>query len=144
MKTINRRNFIKFALTSGVMIGSGGIFSGCNETSNDGGTLKNNLDVEFLRQIITSDSKSSHCVMWQVDSEMTAPLVEVRLKNSVESVKVSAVDSSFTDDGEKILQYTAQVENLSPDSDYEYRIIDGESCTDFFELQTPSEKNSRR
>ena len=139
MKTINRRNFIKLVIGSGVAIGSGGIFSGCNEIS-DKKSLKNNLDVEFLRQIITSDSKNSRCVMWQVDSEMTAPLVEVRLKNSVESVKVSAVDSSFTDDGEKVLQYTAQIENLSPESDYEYRIIDGESCTDFFELKTPSEK----
>ena len=123
-----------------MMMGSGGIFSGCNGNSNNGGNLKNKLDVEFLRQIITSDSKNSRCVMWQVDSEMTAPLIEVRLKNSNESMKVSAVNSSFTDDDEKVLQYTAQIENLSPDSDYEYRIIDGENCTDFFELQTPSEK----
>ncbi len=138
MKTINRRNFLKFALTSGLVIGSGGIFSACKV--NEEGMLKKNLEVKFLRQIITSDSKSSRCLMWQADSSMTEPQVEVRLKNSAESMKFSAVNSSFTDDGEKNLQYTAQLENLLPSSDYEYRILDGESCTDFFELKTPSEK----
>ena len=78
MKTINRRNFLKFALTSGLVIGSGGIFSACKVIEE--GILKKNLEVKFLRQVITSDSKSSRCLMWQADSPMTEPQVEVRLK----------------------------------------------------------------
>ena len=141
MKTINRRNFLKLALTSGMVIGSGGIFSACKEIAKNTDGLKNNLEIKFLRQIITSTPKNSRCLMWQTDSPMNAPQVEIRLKNSAESIKISAVDSSFTDDGEKNLQYTAQVENLLPNSDYEYRIFDGENSTNFFELKTPSEKN---
>lgn len=137
---ITRRNFIKFVATSGVIIGSGGIFAGCEKITDNEKNFKNNLEVKFLRQIITAEPKNSRCVMWQVDEPMNAPQVEVKIKNSAESVKFSAVDSSFTDDGEKNLQYTAKIENLLPASNYEYRIIDGESCTDFFELQTPSEK----
>ena len=136
MKTITRRNFLKLALTSGVVIGSGGIFSACKEIAKNTDGLKNNLEIKFLRQIITSTPKNSRCLMWQTDSPMNAPQVEIRLKNSADSIKISAVDSSFTDDGEKNLQYTAQVENLLPNSDYEYRIFDGENSTNFFELKT--------
>lgn len=143
MKELNRRKFIKLAIMSGMIIGSGEIFAGCGKissTTRENEKLKTDMSVKFLRQIITADPKNSRCVMWQVEESMNAPQVEVRLKDSAESVKFSAVDSTFEDDGEKIFQYTARTENLLPESDYKYRIIDGEHCTNFFELKTASDK----
>ena len=148
MKKISRRNFIKTALTSGLVIGSGGLFSGCNEISRSASNslheleekITGDLNIKYLRQIITENSSTSRCIMWQSDSKMNAPTVEIKIKNSDDVKKFSAVESFFKDDGEEILQYTAQLENLSPVTDYEYRIIDGEHGTDFFSLKTSSDK----
>ena len=148
MKKISRRNFLKAALTSGIVLGSGNLFAGCNEISRN---VENNLhslekkltgdlDINFLRQIITQDSSTSRCLMWQTDSKMTAPTVEIKIKNSDTTKNFSVAESFFTDDGEENFQYTAQIENLLPDTEYEYRIVDGEHCTDFFTLKTSSDK----
>ena len=131
MKKINRRTFIKAAAIIG-----GGIFAGCGMEKN----FSNNLRVENLRQIITADSSNSRCIMWQTGSPLKNPTVEIKLKNSSNIMNFSAIDSTFTDDGEEIFQYTAQIENLLPDSHYEYRIFDEENSTDFFDLKTSSDK----
>ena len=149
MKDINRRKFIKIALTSGMVMGSNFLLTGCNEISRQAeNTLQeleekftNDLNVKYLRQIITQDSKNSRCLMWQTDVPMKNPTLEVKLKNSAEVKNFSVAESFFTDDGEENFQYTAQIENLSSDSEYEYRIIDGEHCTNFFTLKTSAEKN---
>ena len=132
MKKINRRTFIKAAAIIG-----GGIFAGCGVEKN---FSQNNLSVKNLRQIISADSSNSRCIMWQSSEQMKNPAVEIKLKNSADVLKFSAVDSTFEDDGEKFFQYTAQIEKLSPNSNYDYRIIDGENFTEFFPLQTSSEK----
>lgn len=131
MKKINRRTFIKAAAVIG-----GGIFAGCGLEKN----FTEKLSVENLRQIITADSSNSRCLMWQSSIPLKNPAVEVKLKKSNDILKFFAIDSTFEDDGEKIFQYTANIEKLSPNSNYEYRIVDGESFTDFFELKTSSEK----
>ena len=129
---INRRTFIKAAAIIG-----GGIFAGCGVEKN---SSQKNLSVENLRQIITADSSNSRCIMWQTTEPLKNPAVEVKLKNSADVMKFSAIDSTFEDDGEKIFQYTAKIENLSPDSDYDCRIFDEENFTDFFPVKTSSDK----
>ena len=129
---MNRRTFIKAAAIIG-----GGIFAGCGVEKN---SLQKNLSVENLRQIITADSSNSRCIMWQTKEPLKNPAVEVNLKNSSDVMKISAIDSTFEDDGEKIFQYTAKIENLSPDSVYDCRIFDEENFTDFFPLKTSSDK----
>lgn len=145
---ISRRAFIKAAVTSGLVVGSGAIFSACGELQRTASNslhelekkITEDLNVKYLRQIITSDSANSRCIMWQTDSPMTSPTLEIRQKNSAETIKISAEDSSFADDGEKNIQYTVQIKNLSPATEYEYRIIDGEHSTNFYELKTSSDK----
>ena len=141
MRKISRRTFLKFALSSGMVIGSNLLSAGCKELSRTAEKISGDLDIKFLRQIITQDSATSRCLMWQADSPMKNPAVEVKLKNSADMKNFSAAESFFTDDGEEIFQYAAQIENLLPAAEYEYRILDGELCTDFFELKTSAEKN---
>ena len=148
MKKIDRRTFIKTALTSELIIGSGGFFAGCNEISRTAENslheleekLSSDLNIKFLRQIITKDSATSRCLMWQSDSKMTEPKVEIKIKNSDSAQNFSAAESFFTDDGEEIFQYTAQIENLQPNTEFEYRIVDGEHCSNFSALKTSSDK----
>ena len=133
-KKISRRTFIKAALTTGIALG-GSLIVGC-----DGGDVpknSNGLDIKFLRQIITKDPTTSRCIMWQSDSPLNEPIVEVTVNGDVK--KFPALNSTFTDDGKENFQYTAQVENLSPNSTYEFTIIDGDKSTGTFEIKTYDE-----
>ena len=127
MKKINRRTFIKAA----AILTGGTFFAGCNDNLK----VEKNLDVKYLRQIITADSSKSRCIMWQSDLKLNAPAVEIN------GAKIPAVDSTFTDDGQEIFQYTAQIENLSPATEYKFRIVDSESFSEIFTFKTSSDKN---
>ena len=133
-KKISRRNFIKAAFTTGLALG-GGLIVGCgNETPAPPSTLK----INFLRQIITKDSTNSRCVMWQTDSPMTEPVLE--LISNGETEKIPATNSTFTDDNHETIQYTAQIEKLKPNAEYEFKIVDGNKSTETFTLKTYDEK----
>ena len=127
MKKINRRTFIKAA----AILTGGTFFGGCNNNLRE---VSKNLDVKYLRQIITADSSKSRCIMWQSDSKLAAPAVEIN------GVKIPAVDSTFSDDGQENFQYTAQIENLSPATEYQFRIVDGENFSENFSFKTSSDK----
>ncbi len=128
MKKINRRTFIKAA----AILTGGTFFAGCNDNLRE---VAKNLDIKYLRQIITVDSSKSRCIMWQSDSKLNAPAVEIN------GAKIPAVDSTFTDDGQEIFQYTAQIENLSPATEYQFKIVDGENFSKTFTFKTSYDKN---
>ena len=107
---MNRRTFIKVAAAS-----VAALLTGC-------GGEKNFLNVKFLRQIITKNILISRCIMWEVDKPMKNPVVEVKAGDAIKNFP--AQETSFTDDGKKIFQYTAQIEFGD-----EYRIADGEAAT---------------
>ncbi len=131
-KKISRRNFIKAAFASGIMLG-GGLIIGCEKDT----PPVNNLKVKFLRQIITKDPAVSRCIMWQSDSPMTSPIVEITLNGDTK--QIPAQDSTFTDDGLENIQYTAQIGELKPNTDYEFKIVAGDKSTDKFTLKTYDE-----
>ena len=130
-KKISRRTFIKAAFTTGIALG-GGLILGCD--SDDVPKNSKEMDIKFLRQIITKDPTTSRCIMWQSDSPLNAPIVEVTVGSDVK--KISALNSTFTDDGKENFQYTAQIDDLKPNSTYEFKIIDGDKSTGTFELKT--------
>lgn len=83
------------------------------------------IDAQYLRQIITEDSKSTRTIMWQSDSPVEGIRVEYQKKGtSQDSAPMQAVPASetFTDDGVTVTLYTAEIKNLSPGTEYEYRI----------------------
>ena len=132
-KKISRRTFIKAALSTGIALG-GGLILGCGGNNPK---TSNNLQIKFLRQIITKDSTNSRCIMWQSDSPMTEPIIEIKIDDEVK--KIPAKDSTFTDDGAENIQYTAQIDGLKPNSTYEFKIVDGEKSTQDFEFKTYDE-----
>ena len=119
---MNRRNFIKVAAVSVATL-----LTGC-------GSEKKYLDVKFLRQIVTKNISISRLIMWQVDEPLKNPAVELRTGDG--SKIFSAMNSTFTDDGKKNIQYTAQIEGLLPATAYEYRIIDGDEVSNWQEFNT--------
>ena len=129
-KKISRRNFIKGALASGILIG-GNFIIGCGDNSSTSGSLK----VKFVRQIITKDCSNSACIMWQSDSPLNSPVLEITIDNDVK--KIPALDATFNDDGMDFIQYVAQVDGLQPNSSYEFKIVDGNNSTGKFTINTP-------
>ena len=126
---MNRRNFIKAAIVSVTTL-----ITGCGSKN----ILPNNIDVKYLRQIVTKNLLTSRCIMWQVDNQLTNPAVEIR--SAVDGTKkiFPAIDSTFTDDGQKNFQYTTQIDGLDAVTAYEYRIIDGDAATDWQTLKNSS------
>lgn len=67
--------------------------------------------------------------MWQVDEPLKNPAVEVKAGDAVKIFPVQ--DSTFTDDGKRNVQYTAQIETGDA-----FRIVDGDAATAWHELKT--------
>lgn len=131
-RKISRRTFIKAALASGIMLG-GGMIIGCEKDV----PAVNALKVKFLRQIITKDPATSRVIMWQSDEPLTAPSVEIQINGDMK--QIAAQNSTFTDDGKEIIQYTAQIDDLKPNATYEFKIVDGDKSTGTFTLKTCDE-----
>ena len=112
---MNRRTFIKMAA-----LGVASLFTSCK--------TEELIGVKFLRQIVTTDIDGTRCIMWQVDKPLKNPAVEVRFG---EATKIfPARTATFTDDGKRIIQYTAQIELGDA-----YRIFDGAAVGDWHELK---------
>lgn len=140
---INRRDFIKAAISSGVLIASGNILSGCeskpitsiNESNKDNKIP--DLDIDYLRQIVTNEPATSRCIMFQSDDLLIKPTIEVReVTGENFSMSFDTKECFFTDDEHVNNQYSAQVEGLVVGKDYEYRIVDGDHCSEWHELKT--------
>ena len=147
-KIITRREFIKKAVGGGILILSGGIFGGCNSNVSKNDSSENtkddkitNLEVDYLRQIVTENPLKSRCIMWQSDDAMINPSLEMRLKNSEEIRTFTVENSSFTDDDHENNQYTAKIDGFNINENFEYRIVDGNRCTNWHEVKVSDGKN---
>ncbi len=147
-KKFNRRKFLKAAIGSGLLIASGNLLSGCELTAdidkppsyNTDNKIKD-LDINYLRQIVTHDPATSRCIMWKTDDILRTPEVEVKISDSDEIKTFTAVDCSFTDDDHIINQYSAKIEGLEVNKNYEYRIVEGNHCSEWHLLKTSNNEN---
>ena len=95
--------------------------------------------VQNLRQMVTEDNSTQRRIMWQSASPMEAPQVMVRLAGSEEGeLRYDAVQDFWADDGSENYQYTVLLDNLHPGTEYEYAIIDKDSRSGWYRLQTAS------
>ena len=126
---MSRRLFIKFLIA----LGLGNFFPKLAEaerldelhTPQDG--YKPLTDVKFLRQIVTKDSRTSRMIMWQSDAEENF-LVEYKL------VGEDAAHFAEVVQREKI--FSCALENLKPESLYNFRIVSDERATSWQDLRT--------
>ncbi|MBQ6297990.1 MAG: metallophosphoesterase family protein [Selenomonadaceae bacterium] len=117
---MNRRTFIKFAAVSVATL-----MTGCSVD-------KKSLDVKFLRQIVTKDISTSRCIMWQAEEPLKNPVVEVKTGDAIKTFP--AQETSFTYDGKKTIQYTAQIEIGD-----EYRVVDGDATSYWYDIKKSSD-----
>ncbi len=62
--------------------------------------------------------------------------MEYRLKGQNDTLTVSAQEDFFTDDGTENLQYLGRLDNLTPETDYEYRLVSEKNASDWHSLKT--------
>ena len=140
---MNRRLFIKLLLS----LGLGTYFPRLVEASRfenlhtpqDG--YKPLRQVKFLRQMITKDSRTSRVIMWQSDKELIGVQVEIKLIGN-DGANFCAVEFEiFQQDDATIYIYACKLENLKPESLYQFRIICNDSATSWQNLRTAGNGN---
>ena len=98
------------------------------------------LDAEYIRQLITKDSRTSRTIMWHSPYEQEGAEVAWRKAGAGEYTSVPATNEHYTDDGQDIYIHSAHIEGLTAGTSYEYRIISNDSGTDWLPLETDSGK----
>lgn len=83
--------------------------------------------IKFLRQIITKDSRSSRMIMWQSETAEDFK-VEWRLIGEETAHFSEVVRNDFI--------YSCALENLKPESLYNFRVVAGERATSWQNLRT--------
>lgn len=92
--------------------------------------------VKFLRQIVTKDSRTSRVIMWQSDEKLIDVKLEYKLVGD-DDANFGAVDFEFfQQDDAQIYIYSCKLENLKPESLYQFRIVAGDSATSWQNLRT--------
>jgi len=144
-KKITRRRFIKGAVGLGALAALGGGFAALRHTSvgrdikNQARSLLQDKQTQYIRQMVTADNNTTRTVMWQSDTLMTSPQLRLRYKSAGSSdneISIPVNRDFFTDDGAEIKQYSANIDGLKPNTEYEFAIEDGDNISKWFTLDT--------
>lgn len=116
-----------FVLVSSLIVVACMLVGGIWATTKNDVTAANELPgARFVRQLVAADNSTARTIMWQTDADeaLQNPEVEYRVvgADSKDSMRVTAKAESFTDDGESVMLYTAELVNLSAGASMEYRI----------------------
>ncbi len=130
MNFLTRREFLKAAL----LIAGGNFLSGCGNPKIEDEKI-NDIEINYLRQMITNDPSTSRTIIFQSDDILRKPAVEIDDKIFY------AEEKFFTDDDHINNQYSVKIENLEAGKNYRYRIVDENHCGDWHELKTSDGKN---
>lgn len=130
--------------------------AGCGSAQKDAAGSDSSVGVSFVRQIVAEDNSTSRTIMWQSDVKQSYS-VEYRLKGMANagaakdsakkaSDKVgtvltqAATESSFKEAKTDYLQYQVQLQDLQPNSTYEYRIVTEKNKGAWHSLKTNNDK----
>ena len=148
-RKISRRKFVMGTVALGALAAVGG-WSVLKKSSigrdieNQARELLQDKQVQYLRQMVTSDNARSRRIMWQAAEAMKSPQVRLRPLNEKNHEKVIPVqDDSFFDDGENHIQYSALLDNLEPDTEYEFAVEDGDKASTWLPVKTAADNKSR-
>ncbi|SHK63768.1 Purple acid Phosphatase, N-terminal domain [Selenomonas ruminantium] len=126
---LSRRNFLILSGKIILLLGLGGFFPRLAAAAS--GTLP----IEALRQLITSDPRTSRTIMWQSKTPLDECRLQYQAGNApMESLPVSC--NSLNEDRVTNYYYTAWLKDLIPATTYRYRIWQGNISTDWHEFST--------
>ena len=120
-------------LLGGIFMAKGTLY---RKAANSMRSLAGEIDARFLRQLITKDSAHSRTIMWQADNVLRDPGIEYRLKGQGNAYRIAAREDFFADDGVQNNQYLVELTDLSPETEYEYRVVAEGAAGDWHPLQT--------
>ena len=143
-------------LISMILISVSLLLAGCGSVQKDVAGSDSSVGIKFVRQIVTEDNGISRTIMWQSEVRQGYS-VEYRLKsmanagaNQDAAKKASgetgavftqaATECSFKEAKADYLQYQAQLQDLQPNSTYEYRIVTEKNKGTWHSLKTNNDK----
>lgn len=137
---VSRRTFLK--ILGGAALVAGGavafkdkIFPFAEETAPE---IVGEHNVRFLRQIVTRNMALSRVIMWQTGGAADGQAIEYREKGG-ETMRAPAQDASFSDDGDTVWQYAAELNDLSAGKDYEYRVTAKNAAGEWRDFRTKAD-----
>ena len=126
---LSRRRFI--ALTGKIILffGLGGSFPRLAAAANS------TLPIEALRQLITADPRTSRTIMWQSKTPLEGCRLQYRAAGG-NFQNLPVIQESLNEDRVTNYYYTAYLKNLTPATNYQYRIWQNNIATPWQEFIT--------
>lgn len=96
------------------------------------------LTPKYVRQLVTQDMSTSRIIMWETESQQENPVVLYKVKGASDTTikTVDATTDKFTEDNVTRYIYRAELQGLTPNTEYEYRVGANKSGKDWHELNT--------
>lgn len=97
---------------------------------------------QHVRQMVTEDMNHSRIIMWDTKDLVENPVVEFKRASdeSGEIMQIDAVSERFTDGEETRYLYKVTLNNLVPNTEYEYRVGKGMYSSPWYRLKTGDDK----
>ena len=125
---LSRRKFLTLASQTAVMLGLSSLFPKLAAAGTP--------PIEALRQLITSDPRTSRTIMWQ--SRVPLEDCQLQYRDSQGTLQHKpAIITSLQEDRVTNYYYTVYLKDLTPGTTYSYRIWQGNDVTGWQEFTTP-------
>ena len=125
---LSRRKFLTLASQTAVMLGLSSLFPKLAAAAAP--------PIEALRQLITSDPRTSRTIMWQ--SRVPLEDCQLQYRDSQGTLQHKpAIITSLQEDRVTNYYYTVYLKDLTPGTTYSYRIWQGNDVTGWQEFTTP-------
>ncbi len=128
---LSRRQFLSFCGKLCLTIGLGSLFpriAAAAETQ-DGHPLL--TEAEYIRQLVTKDSRSSRIIMWQSSSLLPDPRLEIHDLQGKNFISPEISYQYQEQQGVPYFFYHTELTGLSPDTRYEFRLVSGDRATEW-------------
>ena len=125
---LSRRKFLTLVSQTAVMLGLSSLFPKLAAAGTP--------PIEALRQLITSDPRTSRTIMWQ--SRVPLEDCQLQYRDSQGTLQHKpAIITSLQEDRVTNYYYTVYLKDLTPGTTYSYRIWQGNDVTGWQEFTTP-------